>query len=153
MIRHSGAAAVVPFLDPLTAADPRILLVHQFRYAAGGYLYEVPAGRPDRPGEPWEHCARRELQEETGYTAGTFLYLTSILTTPGFTDECIHLFIASDLKAGDFARDDDEFMELVTFPLSRALALIESGEIRDAKTICALLYTATFSHKKLQEGR
>jgi ADP-ribose pyrophosphatase len=112
MIRHSGAAAVLPVLDPLPHEDPRVLLVHQYRYAAGGYLYEVPAGRPDQKGEDWEKCARRELQEETGYTAKTFVPLTSILTTPGFTDERIHLFLATDLTEGETGRDDDEFMDI-----------------------------------------
>jgi len=144
MIRHSGAAAVVPLLDPPSHSDPRVLLINQYRYAAGGYLYEVPAGRPDREGEDWEICARRELEEETGYVAGQLLPLTSILTTPGFTDECIHLFLATDLTAGNVGRDTDEFMELVEVPFSRALTMIEEGEIRDAKSICALLFAARF---------
>jgi len=144
MIRHSGAAAVLPVLDDAAHPDPRIVLVRQFRYAAGGYLYEVPAGRPDRPGEPWEECARRELQEETGYTAGSLVPMTSILTTPGFTDERIHLFLALDLTEGDTGYDPDEFMELVTLPISEALTLIQEGRISDAKTVCTLLYAKQF---------
>ena len=141
MIRHSGAAAVVPLLDSPDSPDPRVLLIHQFRYAAGGYLYEVPAGRPDWQGEPWDECAQRELEEETGYRAGKLIPLTAILTTPGFTDERIHLFLATDLVEGQHGRDDDEFMEVVTLPLSQAVEMISRGEIEDAKTICALLYT------------
>lgn len=144
MIRHSGAAAVLPLLDPATDPDPRVLLVHQFRYAAGGYLYEIPAGRPDSAGEDWELCARRELEEETGYTTDTLTPLTSILTTPGFTDELIHLFLASDLREGTSGRDDDEFMELAPVRLSAALEMVRDGTIRDAKTICALLYATQF---------
>ena len=144
MIRHSGAAAVLPFLDPLDAADPRVILIKQFRYAGGGYLYEVPAGRPDRTGEPWEECATRELREETGYTSENLIPLTSILTTPGFTDERIHLFAATELTPGDFGRDEDEFMEVVTLPFSEALELIRTGAISDGKTICSLLYAAQF---------
>ena len=144
MIRHSGAAGVVPFLDPIDHADPRLLLVHQFRYAGGGYLYEIPAGRPDQPGEDWEVCARRELEEETGYAADTLIPLTSILTTPGFTDERIHLFLATGLREGSTGHDHDEFMELVTLPLSEALRMVEDGTIGDAKTICALLYADRF---------
>ncbi|MEX2584151.1 MAG: NUDIX hydrolase [Gemmatimonadota bacterium] len=139
MVRHSGAAAILPVLDTLPDPDPRIVLVRQFRYAAGGFLYEVPAGRPDRVGEPWEECARRELQEETGYSAATLRPLTSILTTPGFTDEKIHLFLATDLTAGETGFDDDEFMECVTLRYSEALELVSSGRISDAKTICTLL--------------
>jgi ADP-ribose pyrophosphatase len=144
MIRHSGAAAVLPVLDPLDSEDPRILLVHQFRYAGGGYLYEVPAGRPDRGGEPWEECASRELKEETGLDAGNLIPLTSILTTPGFTDERIHLFLATDLSEGPTGRDQDEFMEVETMPLSRALRLVREGRIEDAKTICTLLFASQF---------
>ena len=142
MIRHSGAAAVLPLLDPPSHPDPRIVLIHQFRYAAGGYLYEVPAGRPDREGESWEECARRELQEETGFSAGSLIPLTSILTTPGFTDERIHLFVADDLRPGTASHDRDEFIELVRLPLSRALEMVVGGEIEDAKTVCTLLVAA-----------
>lgn len=144
MIRHSGAAAVVPIAGPEDAPDPEILLVRQYRYAAGGYLLEVPAGRPDRPGEPWEACARRELEEETGMRCGRLVPMTAIYTTPGFTDERIHLFLALDLEPGAAALDDDEFIEVERLPLSRALEAIRSGEIVDAKTICALLYAATY---------
>jgi ADP-ribose pyrophosphatase len=144
MIRHSGAAAVLPFLDPLDDPDPRVILVKQFRYAGGGYLYEVPAGRPDKIGEPWERCALRELQEETGYTSSTIIPLTSILTTPGFTDERIHLFAATDLTSGEVLLDEDEFMEIVTIRFSEALDLVRSGAISDGKTICTILYAAQF---------
>lgn len=142
MMRHSGAAAVLPVLRD--GPDPLVLLIRQYRYAAGGYIYEVPAGRPDRPGEDWELCARRELEEETGYRAGTLQKLTSIFTTPGFTDEVIHLFLARGLELGDHARDADEFLELEEMPLSAALRLVRDGEIRDAKSICTLLYAAGF---------
>lgn len=145
MIRHSGAAAVLPLLDPPESEDPRILLIHQFRYAGGGYLYEVPAGRPDRLGEPWEECARRELEEETGYIAGELIPLTSILTTPGFTDERIHLFLATALTRGTEGRDQDEFMELVELRLSEALEMIREGTIDDAKTICTLLFARRYA--------
>jgi ADP-ribose pyrophosphatase len=144
MIRHSGASAVLPVLSDVNGPDPQIVLVKQYRYASGGYLFEVPAGRPDRPGEPWDECARRELREETGLEAGRMEPLTSIWTTPGFTDEKIHLFIATELVAGETEFDPDEFMETVTMPFSRALQMVRDGEIQDAKTICTLLYAAGF---------
>jgi ADP-ribose pyrophosphatase len=143
-IRHSGAAAVLPLLDPRDAADPTILLIRQYRYAGGGYLLEVPAGRPDRPGEDWALCAARELQEETGLVAGKLTRLTSILTTPGFTDERIHLFLAEELTPGSTALDHDEFIELVRLPLSEALHLVRTEEIVDAKSICTILFAAGF---------
>lgn len=150
MIRHSGAAAVLPVLDGDGSADPLLLLLRQYRYAAGGYLYEVPAGRPAYPGEPWERCARRELEEETGMRATTLHPLTTIYTTPGFTDEQIHLFVATDLVPGSEKLDRDEFLETVPLRLSEALQMVERGDLRDAKTICTLLYAARYS---LPRGR
>jgi ADP-ribose pyrophosphatase len=144
MIRHSGASAVLPVLSDPSGPDPQILLIRQYRYAAGGYMLEVPAGRPDQPGEDWEVCARRELEEETGLTARTLTRLTTIYTTPGFTDELIHLFMATDLEQGATRPDPDEFFEPVTMTLSDALARIRSGEISDGKTICTILYAAGF---------
>jgi ADP-ribose pyrophosphatase len=144
MIRHSGAAAVLPVFGDPTVGDPEVVLVRQYRYAAGGYIYEVPAGRPDQPGEDWELCARRELEEETGLTAGTLRYLTAIHTTPGFTDELIRLYLATDLTQGETRLDHDEFMETERMPLSRALGMVREGTITDAKTICTILYAAGF---------
>lgn len=136
IIRHPGASAVVPFLD--AADDPQVLLIKQYRYAANGYVYEIPAGRIDA-GETPEHCARRELREETGYSAGNIRLLSTIYTTPGFIDEKIHLFVAEDLSGGMIDQEPDEFMELHPIPLSRAVAMIRSGEIVDGKSIAGLL--------------
>lgn len=144
IIRHRGAAAVLPVLGDPAEADPQIVLIRQYRYAAGGYLLEVPAGLPNGADEDWEACARRELEEETGLVAGKLIPLTTIYTTPGFTDERIHLFMALDLRPGRAAPDHDEFVEPVTMTLSDALARIRDGEIQDAKTICTLLYAAMF---------
>ena len=143
MIRHPGASAVVPFLSEPTGEDPQVLLIRQYRYAAEQYLYEVPAGRLD-PGEEPIACARRELREETGCEASRVEHLTTIYTTPGFTDERIHLFMAVGITRGDVAREADEFIEVETMPLSQALDLIERGVIQDAKTAVALLYAAGF---------
>ena len=143
MFRHPGASAVVPFLSDPTGPDPQVLLIRQYRYAAGGYVWEVPAGRLD-PGEDPAACAARELEEETGCTAERVERLTTIFTTPGFCDEQIHLFIATGLTMGEHQRETDEFLEVETMALSRALAMIERGEIQDSKTICALLFAAGF---------
>ena len=144
MIRHSGASAVLPVLSDLDADDPQILLIKQYRYASGGYLLEVPAGRPDKEGEDWEVCARRELEEETGLVADQMIPLTAIFTTPGFTDEKIRLFVAIGLKEGKTNLDEDEFLDTVTLSMSEALRMVRDGEITDAKTICTLLYAAGF---------
>jgi ADP-ribose pyrophosphatase len=143
MVRHSGASAVIPFASDPAGEDPQLLLIRQYRYAAERYLYEVPAGRLD-PGEAPLACATRELLEETGCTAERVEFLTSIFTTPGFTDERIHLFMASGLTRGESQRESDEFIEVVTRPLSDVLRLIESGEIVDGKTIVAILFAAGF---------
>lgn len=144
MIHHPGAAAVVPFASDPRGADPSLLLIRQYRYATGGTVWEIPAGRL-APGEEPEACARRELLEEVGVTAGRLERLISIWTTPGFTNEQIHLFWAEDLRAGAHAREHDEFIEVVPRPLSSVLAGIRSGEICDAKTALAILYVAGFT--------
>jgi ADP-ribose pyrophosphatase len=143
MIRHPGASAVVPFLDDPGGDDPRVLLIRQFRHAADGYIWEIPAGRID-PGETPEQCAVRELREETGMEAGQLEPLTTIYTTPGFTDERIHLFLASVLKEGEHHREHDEFMELVPTRWSVVLDLVRNRDIMDGKTLSALLYAGAF---------
>lgn len=143
ILRHSGASAVVPFLDPPRDADPRIVLIRQFRHAADGFIWEVPAGRLDA-GESPETCARRELEEETGMRAGRLERLTTIYTTPGFTDERIHLFLAEELEPGAEHREADEFMELHSLRWSQVLRLMESGEIVDGKTLVSLLFAQCF---------
>lgn len=147
MIRHSGASAVVPFLNDPAGPDPEVLLIRQYRYAADGYVYEIPAGRLDAGEDPMA-CALRELREETGYTAQNVVALTTIFTTPGFTDERINLFAATGLAKGDASREADEFLELVPMPLADALGMIESGEICDGKTAVALLFVAAFQWSK-----
>jgi ADP-ribose pyrophosphatase len=143
MVRHSGASAVVPFLTPPDSDDPRLLLLRQYRYAADGFVHEIPAGRL-HPGEDPATCARRELLEETGCTAARIERLTGIHTTPGFTDEFIHLFIASELERGDPEHEDDEVITLEELPLSYVLRGIERGEITDGKTIVAILFVDSF---------
>jgi len=144
MIRHPGAAAVLPFASDPHGADPTILLIKQYRYAANGPLIEIPAGRLN-PGEDPKDCAQRELLEEVGVKAGRMERLTTIWTTPGFTDEKIHLFWASDLTTGKHAREPDEFIEVMPKPLSEALALVQDGGISDAKTALSILFVAGFT--------
>ena len=143
IVRHSGASAVVPFLSDPEGEDPQILLLRRYRYAADGYLYELPAGRLD-PGETPADCAARELREETGCTAKQMEPLITMVTTPGFTDERIHLFMATDLTHGEAAREADEFADVIVMQLSEALELIQRGEIVDGKTALGILYAAGF---------
>lgn len=144
IIRHQGAAAILPFLSDPAGEDPQIMLLRQFRYAADGYIYEVPAGKLEKGEEP-RACAERELKEETGCTAQKIEHLFTFFTTPGFTDEVIHCFLASGLAKGEPEREKDEFVSVETMKLSYALKLIQTNEIRDAKTALAILYAAGFS--------
>jgi ADP-ribose pyrophosphatase len=141
VVRHPGAAAVVPFLG-----EDEVLLIRQYRHAAGGTILEVPAGKLD-DGEAPEACAARELEEEAGRRAGRLAKLGWIFTTPGFTDEVIHLFAAFDLEAVPTRHEHDELIELVPMPLARALELVWAGEIPDAKSALALVHAARrFGH-------
>ena len=145
MIRHPGAAAVIPVLTADGSDDPQLLLIRQYRYAAGGDIWEIPAGRLEA-GEQPEACARRELLEETGATAGRWDHLTTIYTTPGFTDERIHIFAARDLvvRPQETRRESDEFMEVRPVSVRAAIEMIRDGEIVDGKTIVAVLFFAGF---------
>jgi ADP-ribose pyrophosphatase len=143
MVRHPGASAVIPFLSDPSSADPQILLIKQYRYAADDFIYEIPAGKLDGKEDPAE-CARRELKEETGCTAERIEHLYTFYTTPGFTDERIHAYMATSLTRGDFSHEKDEFLSLETVTLSQALELIKTGELQDAKTALAILYVAGF---------
>jgi ADP-ribose pyrophosphatase len=143
ILRHPGASAAVPFVDDPSSEDPRVILIRQFRHAADGYIWEIPAGRLDSE-EPPEACASRELEEEAGMHAATIEHLTTIYTTPGFTDELIHLFMASDLTAVTHRREADEFMEVHERRWSEVMRMIRTGEIMDGKTLIALLFVQSF---------
>lgn len=132
-IEHPGAAAIVPLIAP-----GEVLLVKQYRHALRQYIWEIPAGTLD-PGEPVLDCARRELIEETGYAAEVWHDLGEITPVPGYSDERVHLFLASKLTAALQELDADEVLAVHRMPLARALDMITRGEIKDAKSICALL--------------
>jgi ADP-ribose pyrophosphatase len=143
MVRHPGASAIVPFLTDPHDGDPQILLIKQYRYAAESFLYEIPAGKLDGDEEP-KVCAERELREETGCAASSIEHLCTFFTTPGFTDERIHAFMATGLTRGETAHERDEFMSVEAVTLSHALELIKTGELRDSKSALAILYAAGF---------
>ena len=132
ILRHPGASAVVPLKE-----DGSVVLIRQLRHAAGGFIYEIPAGKLD-PQEDPKDCAGRELEEEVGYRAGSLELLTSIWTAPGFTDEVIHIYLGTHLEVGKQNLDQDEILEIVEWPLEEAMAKILDGTIRDAKTIIGL---------------
>lgn len=132
IVRHPGAAAIVA-ID----AHDDVTLVHQFRHAAGGFIWEIPAGTLN-PGEGPDVCARRELREEAGLDAEEWIHLGSILTAPGFCDERIHLFLARKLSQGAQQLDHDEILSVRKVPFLQALQMIRDGEIQDAKSIAGL---------------
>ena len=136
-IRHPGAAAVLPLLP-----DGNVILVRQYRHPIGKVTLEVPAGKLDAEGEDPLHCARRELSEETGYTAEQYDKLTTIATTVGFSNEYMHRYLARQLSSGRQHTDEDEFVNVVQMPLKEALHLVNTGEIIDAKTIISLMMAA-----------
>ncbi len=143
LITHPGAAAVVPFKD-----DRTVIMIRQYRHAVGGYIYEIPAGKL-QPGEDPRDCAKREVEEEIGYKVGTLEPLVSFLTTPGFTNEIIHIFSGKDLTPGTQNLGADEVLEIIELPLARTMDLIKDGTINDAKTIIGL---QTVYLKTLGEG-
>ncbi len=132
IVRHPGASAVVPLLE-----DGTVVLIHQYRHAAGGFIYEIPAGKLSK-GEAPETCATRELEEEVGYRAGHLKKLSAIFTVPGFCDEVIHLYLGTDLKATQQKLDADEVIEIVKMPFEEVMQKIRDQTIRDAKSIVAL---------------
>jgi len=134
IVRHPSASAIAA-LDEHGA----ITLLRQYRHAVGGYLWEVPAGKLD-PGESPALCAARELAEEAGLVATRMEPVGSIVTCPGFCDEVIHLFVATELRKVPTALEANEVIDTVrSVPLAQAMEMVRSGEIRDAKTIAALV--------------
>jgi ADP-ribose pyrophosphatase len=136
VVHHPGAAAVVPFAD-----ERDVLLIRQYRHAAGGTILEIPAGKID-PGEGPDETAARELEEEVGQRAGRVERLGWVWTTPGFCDEKIYLYAAFDLTPSTARPEDDEVIEVVRTPLAEALAMIWRGELCDAKSAMGLIHAA-----------
>jgi ADP-ribose pyrophosphatase len=137
-IRHPGAVAVVPFFD-----DGRLLLERQFRYPHGREFIEIPAGKLEA-GEPALETAKRELLEETGYTAGEWTRLGTIHTAIAYTDEAIELYVARKLRPGQRQLDQGEFLEIFDAGFDEALRMVREGRITDAKTVAALLWVRVF---------
>ncbi len=138
LVRHPGAVVVLPFLD-----KKRILLLRQFRYAAKGDLWEIPAGTLE-PGERLLACAKRELEEETGFKAKKWERLTRFFPAPGISDEWMTLYRAQGLVQGQKDLDHDEWIEHEAVTLERARKMVRQGIIRDAKTILAVLWAFEF---------
>ncbi len=135
VVEHRGAVAIVPLLDENT-----VLLIRQYRQAVGETLLEIPAGTLE-PDEPPDSCARRELEEETGYQARQLRRLFSQYLAPGYSQEVLHVYLAEDLTRAHKNLDEDELTELVPTPLDQVAEMILQGKIKDSKTIAGLLMT------------
>ena len=131
-IEHPGATAIIPFLD-----DKRIVLLKQYRHALKKYIWEIPAGTLD-PQEEIISCAKRELIEETGYSAGQWHRLGEITPVPGYSNERIHIFLATELQPADQNLDEDEVIQVQALDFLKAFEMIGDGEIQDAKSIAGL---------------
>lgn len=133
IIQHPGAVVILPMVD-----DDHVCLIHNYRVSIGRTLLEVPAGTLE-VGEDLEVATRRELTEETGYSAGTLKKLGAFFPSPGIMDERMHLYLATDLEAGEAARETGEWIENHVVSWTEAMQLIADGKIEDAKTMVALL--------------
>ncbi|MDI9475876.1 MAG: NUDIX hydrolase [Natronincolaceae bacterium] len=133
IVEHPGAVGIIPITP-----DKDIILVEQFRKPVEEILLEIPAGLIEHGEEPCQ-CAVRELKEETGYTAGKLKKLSEYYSTPGFSDEKIHIYLAEELVEGIAQPDENEYVEIVKMPINEALEKVRTGEIRDAKTVVAIL--------------
>lgn len=134
IVEHPGAVGIVAYLNSDT-----ILIVEQFRKALDRTILEIPAGKIEK-GEDIKLCGIRELEEETGYRAKKFQLLGKIATAPGFSDEYIYLYKATELYKGEVNRDDDEFINVKSYSIDKIKEMVKSGEVIDGKTIAALAY-------------
>ena len=132
MVRHPGSTGIVPILD-----DGTVLMVFQYRHAVGEYLLEIPAGTME-PGESPYDCAKRELAEETGFSAGELIKIASIDIIPAYSDEKIHVYLAKSLKPARQNPDADEIIQVVKYPLEELMDKIAEGKITDALTVLSL---------------
>lgn len=132
IIRHPGAAAIVPMTD-----SGNIVMIRQYRHALGGFIWEIPAGTRDGDEAPLS-CAKRELAEETGFSAQNWVGLGEITPVPGYSDERIHLFLASGLETARGNPDDDEILDVHQIEFGRIMEMVRDGQIQDGKTIAGL---------------
>lgn len=140
VVEHPGAVAVVALNE-----KNELVMIHQFRAPINEVIIEIPAGKLEKGEDPLV-CAKRELEEETGYQAASWKQMFTFYTTPGFSDEKMYLYMAKDLKSLEQSLDEDEFVELVYIPVKDALDMARNGKIKDAKTILGIEAASLFLH-------
>ena len=133
LVLHNGACAIVPL-----TSDGKVILVSQYRNAEDGKVLEIPAGKLEKGEDPL-NCAYRELEEETGMKAAQLQKICEMYTAVGFSDEKLHLYLAADLEQGVQDLDEDEYVDILTYPIAEAIQMIYTGVIKDSKTIVGLL--------------
>ncbi len=133
IVRHPGASVIIPISD-----NKELYLVEQYRKPIDKITLEIPAGKLDKGEDPMS-CAVRELKEETGLEAKNIKHIMSIHSTPGFSDEVLHMYVATGLREGQSAADEDEFISTIKLPIEKLIRMIISGEITDSKTIIGIL--------------
>jgi len=142
VVEHRGAAAIVPILN-----DDKVVLVRQYRYAIGSDLLEIPAGTLEIGEEP-EICARRELEEETGYKCNELSKILECYVAPGYSSEKIHFYLAKKLQQSVKKTEEDEHIKVEVLPITLALDKVRSGEIHDAKTVCGLFRALDYTRAR-----
>lgn len=142
IIYHPGASAMIPI-----AGNDNVILIKQYRHAIKDFIWEIPAGTLD-PNEPPLECAKRELIEEIGFSANTWQKLGEITPVPGYSNELIHMFLATDLVPAEQNLDKDEMLDVHEVPLGKAVEMIHEGAIRDSKTISGLFMATNWLRKR-----
>lgn len=145
VVRHSGSIVILPVEE--SGPEPRVLLISQYRYAADAFLWELPAGRLESGEQPLAG-AKRELREETGYSARQWKKALFFYPSPGFLDETMTIFLARDLTVGEAQPEEDESIECKLMPLSQAVELVMAGKIPDGKAIAGILWCAEFLRRE-----
>jgi ADP-ribose pyrophosphatase len=142
VIHHPGASAMIPISD-----NDNVILIKQYRHAIGDFIWEIPAGTLD-PNETPLECAKRELIEETGFSANTWQKLGEITPVPGYSNERIHMFLAADLVPAEQDLDKDEMLDVHEVSLGKAVEMIHEGAIQDSKTIAGLFMTTKWLRQR-----
>ena len=148
VIRHNGSVVILALDESRNSADPDVILIRQYRHAAGQFLLELPAGRIE-PNEPPLAAAKREMIEETGFRAKKWTMLVKYFASPGFLGEWMQIYLARGITPGEARPEEDEHIELVPTPLSRVMELIHDGKIHDGKTLVGL----SLLHQAREAGR